>query len=113
MQAYTLDYLELPSGEGPAMRQFMTKAFGWPHTTYSPEYESVNAGLEVGIDSSERRVAVPLPVIRTKDLTEAELDVIAAGGTITVPAFDYPGGRRFHFRAPGGVEFAVYVEASA
>ena len=33
----------------------------------------------------------------------------AAGGTITRPQFDFPGGRRFHFREPGGNEMAVYV----
>jgi len=49
-------------------------------------------------------------VIRAEDLEAAERDVVAAGGTIIVPAYDFPGGRRFHFRAPGGVDFAVYVE---
>jgi predicted enzyme related to lactoylglutathione lyase len=35
---------------------------------------------------------------------------VAAGGAITTPAFDFPGGRRFHFREPGGVELAVWIE---
>jgi predicted enzyme related to lactoylglutathione lyase len=109
-QRYALDYLELPSTDGPAMRRFMTEAFGWQHTSYGAEYEAVHAGLEVGIDSSPRRAAAPMPVIRAEDLEEAERDVAAAGGTITVPAYDFPGGRRFHFRAPGGVDFAVYIE---
>lgn len=109
-QRYALDYLELPSTDGPAMQRFMTDAFGWAHTGYGPDYTAIHAGLEVGIDSSDRRVAAPMPVIRAEDLEEAEQDVVAAGGTITVPAYDFPGGRRFHFRAPGGVDFAVYVE---
>jgi predicted enzyme related to lactoylglutathione lyase len=33
--------------------------------------------------------------------------VTAAGGTITVPIFSYPGGRRFHFADPAGNELAV------
>lgn len=109
-QRYVLDYLELPSGDGLAMRKFLTAAFGWPHTGYGPEYEAVHAGLEVGIDSSDGRRPAPMPVIRAEDLLAAEEDVVAAGGTIIVPAYDFPGGRRFHFRAPGGVEFAVYIE---
>jgi predicted enzyme related to lactoylglutathione lyase len=36
--------------------------------------------------------------------------VQAAGGVITRPPFDYPGGRRFHFREPGGTELAVHIE---
>ncbi len=51
-----------------------------------------------------------MPVIRTEDLDAAEQSVIAAGGTVIVPQYDFPGGRRFHFRSPGGVEFAVYIE---
>jgi hypothetical protein len=109
-QRYALDYLELPSTNGAADQAFMTKAFGWSHTGYGPEYTAIHAGLEVGIDSSGSRVAAPMPVIRAEDLDEAEADVKAAGGTIIVPQFDFPGGRRFHFRAPGGVEFAVYID---
>ena len=30
------------------------------------------------------------------------------GGKITREIFDFPGGRRFHFEAPGGGEFAIW-----
>jgi len=109
-QRYALDYLELPSADGPAMRKFFADAFGWSHTPYGPDYAEIHAGLAVGVDSSAGRVAAPLPVIRAEDIERAEQDVVAAGGAITVPAYDFPGGRRFHFRSPGDVEFAVYVE---
>ena len=109
-QRYTLDYLELPSTDGPAERKFMTDAFGWSHTPYGPDYAEIHAGLATGVDSSAGRVAAPMPVIRAEDLDTAEQDVVTAGGTITAPQFDFPGGRRFHFRSPGGVEFAVYIE---
>ncbi|MGN6487890.1 MAG: VOC family protein [Devosia sp.] len=109
-QRYALDYLELPATDGSAMRQFFADAFGWSHTPYGPDYAEVHGGLAFGVDSSDRRVAVPMPVIRAADLEQAEREVVAAGGTILVPAYDFPGGRRFHFRAPGGVEFAVYVQ---
>lgn len=109
-QRYVLDYLELPSTDAAAERQFMQAAFGWSHTPYGPDYAEIHAGLAVGVDSSERRVAAPMPVIRAEDLDAAERDVVAAGGSITMPQFDFPGGRRFHFRSPGGVECAVYIE---
>jgi predicted enzyme related to lactoylglutathione lyase len=50
-----------------------------------------------------------MPVIRTDNLEQAEKDVVAAGGVITRKPYDFPGGRRFFFREPGGSECAVYV----
>lgn len=47
--------------------------------------------------------------MRTQNLEQAEKDVLAASGVITRPAFDFPGGRRFHFREPGGTELAVWI----
>jgi predicted enzyme related to lactoylglutathione lyase len=34
--------------------------------------------------------------------------VLQAGGSISVPIFAYPGGRRFHFFDPSGNELAVF-----
>ena len=50
-----------------------------------------------------------MAIIRTSDLDDAERRVIAAGGVITRAQFDFPGGRRFHFREPGGNELAVWI----
>ena len=33
------------------------------------------------------------------------------GGVITVEPFDFPGGRRFQFRGPGGNELSVWTPA--
>lgn len=108
---YKLDYLELPSADGKASRAFFEAAFGWSFTGYGPDYNAIDdAGLDVGIDSGFNRIAAPMPVIRTDHLDKAERNVAAAGGLIIRPAYDFPGGRRFHFREPGGVELAVYVE---
>jgi predicted enzyme related to lactoylglutathione lyase len=109
--SYRIDYLELPSADGAASRSFFEKAFGWRFTGHGPNYNGIDdAGIDTGIDSSSSRIAAPLPIIRTDDLEQAERDVLAAGGTITRPAFDFPGGRRFHFREPGGAELAVWIE---
>ena len=111
-QNYRLDYIELPSSEGTGSRRFFEQAFGWTFVTYSSEYEGISdAGIDTGIDSSADRVAAPLPVVRCFDLEAAEQGVRAAGGVITRPAFEFPGGRRFHCREPGGTELAVYISA--
>ncbi len=34
--------------------------------------------------------------------------VEAAGGRVSKPIFDFPGGRRFHFLDPDGYELAVW-----
>lgn len=105
-----IDYLEFPSQNAATTRSFFERAFGWSFTNYGPSYEGINdAGIDAGIDGGDGRVSVPLAVIRTQDLEQAEKNVVAAGGVITRPAFDFPGGRRFHFREPGGNELAVWI----
>lgn len=108
---YRIDYLELPSGDGTASRAFFQKAFGWHFTSYGPSYEAIeDAGIDAGIQAdAAEATAAPLVIVRTDDLEQAERDVIVAGGIITRPAFDFPGGRRFHFREPGGNELAVWI----
>ncbi|HEV7275521.1 MAG TPA: VOC family protein [Devosiaceae bacterium] len=108
--SYKIDYLEFPSSNVAASRRFFETAFGWSGVDYGPSYGGIEgAGIDVGIDADAGRVAAPLAIVRTGDLEQAQRDVEAAGGTITRPAFDFPGGRRFHFREPGGNELAVWV----
>lgn len=110
-QTYQIDYLEFPSANGAASKSFFEEAFGWRFTSYGPLYTGIDdAGIDAGIDADTKRSAAPLAIVRAADLAEAERKVLAAGGVITVPAFDFPGGRRFHFREPGGNEMAVWVE---
>jgi len=107
---YQLDYLELPSSDGKATGAFMSAAFGWSLVPYGPDYLGVEeAGIALGIDGAVDRPAAPLPVIRTQDLDGAQAAVLAAGAEITKPQFDFPGGRRFECRAPGGLVLAVWV----
>ena len=105
-----IDYIEFPSANRAMTSAFVRAAFGWGITSYGPDYDGIEqAGIDGGIDQAEARVAATMAVIRTDDLDAAERRVLAAGGTITRPQFDFPGGRRFHFREPGGNEMAVYV----
>jgi predicted enzyme related to lactoylglutathione lyase len=109
-QNFQIDYLEFPSTNGLATRKFFEEAFGWSFTSFGPDYTGIDdAGIDAGIDGSSGRVAAPMAVIRTADLEAAEREVTMAGGTITRAAYDFPGGRRFHFREPGGNEMAVWI----
>ena len=111
-ESYQIDYLEFPSANGLKSREFFETAFGWRFLSYGPSYSAFeDAGIAGGIqgDAGEA-TATPLVVVRTGDLEKAEQKVVAAGGLITRPAFDFPGGRRFHFREPGGNELAVWIE---
>ena len=111
MSSLKIDYVEFPSTDGERTRAFFAAAFGWTFTGYGPTYDGIdNAGIDGGIDSSAGRTAATLAIVRTSDLEAAEGAVVAAGGTITRPAYDFPGGRRFHFREPGGAEMAVWME---
>jgi len=106
-----LDYLELPVGSTADQQAFYSRAFGWVFTAYGPEYAAHEEGpcqmALNGIDSDHRSKAI-LPVVRVDDLEKAREDVLAAGGTITLEIFDFPGGRRFHFTDPEGLELGCY-----
>jgi predicted enzyme related to lactoylglutathione lyase len=109
--ADTIDYIEFPSSSREHTSAFFQAAFGWGIVNYGPHYDALDgAGLDGGIDQSPEKVAATMAIIRTGDLDDAERRVVAAGGVITRPQFDFPGGRRFHFREPGGNELAVWSE---
>jgi predicted enzyme related to lactoylglutathione lyase len=105
-----MDYLELPATDVAASRAFYEQAFGWSMTQFGPTYAATTTGdTDVGLDADPKeRVAAPLGVIRVADLEAALASVTRAGGSIIRPIFAFPGGRRFHFRDPGGNELAVY-----
>ncbi|KKB78390.1 hypothetical protein VW35_12235 [Devosia soli] len=105
-----IDYIEFPSSDRAATSGFFRAAFGWGAVSYGPDYDGIEgAGIDGGVDQAAERVAATMAIIRSDDLDDAERRVVAAGGVITRPQFDFPGGRRFHFREPGGNELAVWV----
>ena len=108
---YQIDYLEFPSRDGLKTRHFFEEAFDWSFINYGPTYHAIEAaGIDAGIQGDSAEVtAAPLPIVRTGDLVAAQRAVELAGGVITRAAFDFPGGRRFHFREPGGNEMAVWI----
>lgn len=106
-------YVELPVGDVAAAKAFYEAAFGWSLTAFGPTYAATTTGdVDIGLQGDfEEATAAPLAVIAVDDLEAAEAAVVEAGGTVTRAAFDFPGGRRFHFADPAGNELAAVVAA--
>ena len=107
----TLNYVEMPVSSSGEAARFYGDAFGWTFTEYGPDYAAYEEGpCQLGLHAGElARPAQILPVIEVEDLEAARDAVVAAGGKICRDIFAFPGGRRFHFTDPDGLELAVYV----
>jgi len=115
-QHNTLSYIEFPVQSADALaktRDFFSNAFGWEYTMWGDAYaDTSSSGVVSGVNGHNPAAPpTPLPVLYAKDLEAAVDAVEAAGGTITQPIYSFPGGRRFHFTEPSGIELAVYTEA--
>ncbi|MGI4975428.1 MAG: VOC family protein [Janthinobacterium lividum] len=104
-----IGFVELPAGDLGAARAFYGAAFGWEMTQFGPSYASTMSGdVDLGLQGDVgEATAAPLVVITVDDLEAAQAAVEAAGGVVTKAAFAFPGGRRFHFRDPNGLELAA------
>ncbi|MBC2778653.1 VOC family protein [Parasphingopyxis marina] len=103
------NYLELYTADVEAMKAFYSAVFGMEFTDYGPDYAGSSGGaVEIGIHR-EDAVRPPLPGFQTDNLETARESVIDAGGEILQEIYGFPGGRRFHFRDPGGNEMLYYI----
>jgi predicted enzyme related to lactoylglutathione lyase len=109
MRKTHIAYIELPCENVHATKMFYNSLFGWTFEDWGPDYASFSdAGIAGGLNGGgEHRTKGPLVILETNDLEQMVKDVVAAGGTITLPIFSFPGGRRFHFSDPAGQELAV------
>ena len=107
-----IDYIEIDATDVARTKDFYSGAFGWKFTDYGPDYTSFEDGrLNGGFRKADRVTpGSVLVVIFAVDLAAAESKVRAAGGKIVKPAFEFPGGRRFHFTDPNGNEMAVWSD---
>jgi predicted enzyme related to lactoylglutathione lyase len=104
-----ISFIELPARDLGAAKEFYGTVFGWDLTDFGPSYACTMTGdVDLGLqgDVSEA-TAAPLPVITVPDLEAAQAAVEHAGGVVTKPIFAFPGGRRFHFADPNGLELAA------
>lgn len=109
-----IDYVELPGGDLPGTKAFYARAFGWEFVDYGPEYAAFTQGLDGGFHNlsgeADGKTDRPLVILYARDLEAMQAKVQAAGGVISVPIFEFPGGRRFHFQDPAGNELAVWSD---
>jgi len=106
----TINYIEFAVSDMARMKQFYGDAFGWSFTDFGPQYcEFTDGHMKGGFDAASAPApGGPLVILYGDDLTELAASVVQAGGKITRPAYDFPGGRRFHFSDPDGYELAVW-----
>ena len=106
-----IDYLEFNASSPETLaraRKFYGDAFGWEYKGWGPEYaDTQSSGLSSGIGVGKQP---PLPVIYCADLEAAKSRVVQSGATLVRDIFEFPGGRRFHFKDPAGNELAVWSE---
>lgn len=111
---HSINYIELPLRDSDATKAFYTSVFGWSFEDYGPDYLAfAGAGVDGGFDRQGSLGATGsgvLVVLYSQDL-EATLSATKnAGAMISKETFSFPGGRRFHFIDPNGVELAVWSE---
>jgi len=116
-QHHKINYIEFASTDIERTKQFYATVFGWSFQDYGPEYISFNAasaGIDGGFYKAQAHEGpqkfAPLIVLYSADLKATEAAIIAAGGSIVVPTFEFPGGRRFHFADGVGNVLAVWSE---
>ena len=108
-----IDYIEISVTDMAESKRFYEAAFGWKFNDYGPEYAGIQGGGgEVGGFRSDGDVSTggPLVILYSNDLDMTLARVREAGGQIVLEPFEFPGGRRFHFRDPSGNELAVWSE---
>jgi len=116
-QHHAINYVEFSTTDITKAKSFYAAAFGWSFQDYGPEYiaiDKVSAGIDGGFRlrarGEEPGEGAPLVVLFSKDLKATEKAVVAAGGSIVVSTFEFPGGRRFHFSDGAGNVLAVWSE---
>lgn len=111
----TIDYIEMPSHDLAETKRFFSSLFGWGFEDYGPDYAAFDDGRTTGgffaaSESWSSTAGCPLIVFYAAVLEETQSAVLRLGGKVTREIFDFPGGRRFHFQAPGSGEFAAWTE---
>ncbi|RTE87751.1 MULTISPECIES: VOC family protein [Gammaproteobacteria] len=112
---HKINYIEMPSKDLEATKAFFTKVFSWGFVDYGPEYSSItNAGIDGGFFTSklaiDTQAGSALVVLYSESLELTQQQVVDAGGEIIQDIFEFPGGRRFHFKDPNSNEFAVWSD---
>jgi len=112
---HQLNYIEIPCQDLEATKTFFKHVFDWSFEDYGPDYCAFSkAGIDGGFFRSEQSMSSEqgsaLLVLYSDNLEASQQQVTEFGGKICKATFEFPGGRRFHFREPSGNEFAIWSE---
>jgi predicted enzyme related to lactoylglutathione lyase len=114
---HKINYIEFTTNSIERSKQFYSTVFGWSFKNWGPDYIDSNAessGIAIGIAKGAppelQPKSAPLVVLYSADLKATEEAIVAAGGAIVVPTFEFPGGRRFHFSDGAGNLMGVWSE---
>jgi len=108
-----IDYVEIPVADLEGARKFLAAMFGWEFQAWGDDYISFNDGrLDGGLERASERAPGKgvLLVFYSKDLERDLARVQQLGASISADIFDFPGGRRFHFIDPAGIEYALWSD---
>jgi hypothetical protein len=112
-----ITYIEFTTTNIELAKKFYSTVFGWSFKDWGPDYIDCNAsssGIAIGFAKGaaviDRSNSAPLTVLYSADLKATEEAIVAAGGSIVVPTFEFPGGRRFHFSDGLGNVLGVWSE---
>lgn len=116
-QHHSINYIEFAAADIAAAKEFYSRVFGWKFQDWGPDYISFD-GASAGVDGGFRKADAavmpgkdaPLLVLYSRELGATAAAIEAAGGRIVTPAYEFPGGRRFHFADPAGNVLAVWSE---
>lgn len=111
MQATPINYVEFYAPDLEIIKEFYSTVFGWKFTDYGPGYTAfAESGIEGGFEKSTKPVVNGALIVLIHPRPEEMVEKVkAAGGTISVEMFKFPGGRRFQFLDPAGNELAVWT----
>ena len=113
---HSISYIEFPLTKNVETKRFYSEVFGWKFTDWGADYISfTGANVEGGFNGIDN--ALPgklgvLVVLYANDLIKTRDAVANAGGQILQDIYEFPGGKRFHFKDPNGNELAVWSEKS-
>lgn len=107
-----IDYIEFRVRDIATTKSFYGSVFGWRFKDYGPDYCEFQDGRLTGGFTTEGtpQPEGPLVVLYGDDLPGLSEKVVSAGGKISTPTFDFPGGQRFHFVDPNEYELAVWTK---
>ncbi|MGB9366679.1 MAG: VOC family protein [Xanthobacteraceae bacterium] len=106
-----IDYVEFDVADVARAKTFYGDVFGWSFKDYGPDYCEFRDGRLTGgfAKGDARGPGGPLVILYANGLEAVQKRIAAAGGRIIKPAYDFPGGRRFHFADPDGYQLAVWT----